>query len=82
MQEYLGIGGLPEFCKLSAQLAYGESSSALQEGRVAVVQSLSGTGSLRVRPSFPSQCCLHLFCLMPSQPKDGALASICACLPI
>ena len=48
MQEYLGIGGLPEFCRLSAQLAYGEGSSVLREGRVAVVQSLSGTGSLRV----------------------------------
>ena len=65
-QEYLGIGGLPEFCRLSAQLAYGEGSSVLREGRVAVVQSLSGTGSLRVRickspalSAFVSHCAIR-----------------------
>ncbi len=48
LQEYLGIAGNPEFCKLSAKLAFGADSKALQEGRAATVQSLSGTGSLRV----------------------------------
>jgi len=48
LQEYLGIAGNPDFCKLSAKLAFGADSKALQEGRAATVQSLSGTGSLRV----------------------------------
>ena len=47
-QEYLGIAGNPDFCKLSAKLAFGANSKALKEGRAATVQSLSGTGSLRV----------------------------------
>lgn len=55
-QEYLNMGGIPEFCRLSAQLAFGEGSAALKEGRVATVQGLSGTGSLRVR------CCCCWFC--------------------
>ena len=48
LQEYLGIAGNPDFCKLSAKLAFGADSKALREGRAATVQSLSGTGSLRV----------------------------------
>ena len=34
----------------SALLAFGADSKALQEGRAATIQCLSGTGSLRVRP--------------------------------
>lgn len=48
LQEYLAIAGNADFCKLSAKLAFGSSSKALQEGRAATVQSLSGTGALRV----------------------------------
>ncbi|DBA88905.1 hypothetical protein WJX79_000402 [Trebouxia sp. C0005] len=51
-KEYLGIAGNPDFCKLSAKLAFGADSKALQEGRAATVQSLSGTGSLRVGAEF------------------------------
>ena len=48
--EYLPIAGIPEFNAMSAKLAFGESSMVIKEGRNATVQSLSGTGSLRVRP--------------------------------
>ncbi len=48
MQEYLGITGNPRFNALSAQLAFGEGSPVIREGRNATVQCLSGTGSLRV----------------------------------
>lgn len=65
-KEYLGIGGLPEFCRLSAQLAYGEGSSVLQEGRVAVVQSLSGTGSLRVGGEFLAAHYPHKVIYLPT----------------
>ncbi len=47
-QEYLGITGNPKFNALSAQLAFGEGSPVIMEGRNATVQCLSGTGSLRV----------------------------------
>ena len=57
--EYLAIGGIPEFCKLSAELAFGKSSSVIQERRNVTVQSLSGTGSLRVSRVMP----LSLFTL-------------------
>jgi aspartate aminotransferase len=33
-KEYAGIGGLPEFCGLSAKLAFGEGSGLLSEQRV------------------------------------------------
>ena len=37
-----------QFCRLTARLAFGEHSGVLREKRNATVQSLSGTGSLRV----------------------------------
>lgn len=46
--EYAGIGGLAEFTKLSADLAFGEGSAAIKEGRNVTVQSISGTGALRI----------------------------------
>ena len=41
-KEYLAIGGDPEFCKLSARLAFGDDSPVIKEGRNCTVQSLSG----------------------------------------
>ena len=32
--EYAGITGLPGYCKLSAELAFGEDSEIIKEGRV------------------------------------------------
>ena len=43
--EYLPIGGLKAFNDLSVRLAYGDDAAAVREGRVAAVQSLSGTGA-------------------------------------
>jgi aspartate aminotransferase, cytoplasmic len=53
VQEYLGIAGLPQFCQLARKLAFGDCPAAA-EGRIATVQSLSGTGSLRVAADFLS----------------------------
>ena len=50
--EYLPMGGLPEFCKAAAELAFGSNSPAITSGRVATIQGLSGTGSLRVGAEF------------------------------
>lgn len=52
VKEYLPIVGLAEFNKLSAKLIFGADSPAIQENRVTTVQSLSGTGSLRVGGEF------------------------------
>ncbi|KAG9153185.1 hypothetical protein Leryth_020588, partial [Lithospermum erythrorhizon] len=52
VKEYLPITGLADFNKLSAKLIFGDDSPAIQENRVTTVQSLSGTGSLRVGGEF------------------------------
>lgn len=51
-KEYLPIQGLAEFNAATVRLLLGEGSAAAAEGRVATVQSLSGTGSLRVGAAF------------------------------
>ncbi|KAI9183346.1 aspartate transaminase aat1 [Blastocladiella emersonii ATCC 22665] len=51
-KEYLGITGLPTFTSAAARLAYGEDSHVLGEKRVAVTQSISGTGALRIGGEF------------------------------
>ena len=40
--------GDPKFLALATRFAYGDDSTAIAEGRVAALQALSGTGSLRV----------------------------------
>ncbi|KFM26389.1 Aspartate aminotransferase P2, mitochondrial [Auxenochlorella protothecoides] len=51
-KEYLSIEGLPEFRAATVELLLGADSAAVKEGRVATLQSLSGTGSLRVAAAF------------------------------
>ncbi|XP_078439335.1 aspartate aminotransferase 5 [Wolffia australiana] len=51
-KEYLPIEGLAGFNKVTAELIFGVDSSVLMEGRVATVQGLSGTGSLRLAAAF------------------------------
>lgn len=46
------MGGLPRFCELSRRLAFGADCPASAAGRVATVQTLSGTGALRVGGEF------------------------------
>ena len=51
-KEYAGITGVPKFVQAAATLAYGQTSSAITEGRVAITQSISGTGALRIGGEF------------------------------
>ncbi|KAG8842093.1 aspartate transaminase aat1, partial [Serendipita sp. 411] len=51
-KEYLPISGLSEFTGLAAKLAYGAESPLLKEGRIAITQSISGTGALRIGGAF------------------------------
>jgi len=46
--EYSGIAGCPDFVNLALKFAYGEDCAPLREKRIAGVQTLSGTGGLRV----------------------------------
>ncbi|XP_050315960.1 aspartate aminotransferase, mitochondrial-like [Anthonomus grandis grandis] len=50
--EYLPITGMPEFNKLAVELALGKDSCILKEGLNMTVQSLSGTGAIRLGAAF------------------------------
>jgi aspartate aminotransferase len=50
--EYAPINGVPEFTKAAAGLLFGSDSNVIQEKRVVTVQSLSGTGALRIGAAF------------------------------
>ena len=51
-KEYAGITGVPAFTKAAALLAYGPDSTAIRDNRVAITQSISGTGALRIGGEF------------------------------
>ncbi|CAO3608384.1 unnamed protein product [Mucor hiemalis] len=51
-KEYAGITGVPSFTKAAGALAYGEDSAVIKENRLAVAQSISGTGALRMGAEF------------------------------
>uniref|UniRef100_A0A3Q3X7A6 Aspartate aminotransferase n=1 Tax=Mola mola TaxID=94237 RepID=A0A3Q3X7A6_MOLML len=54
-KEYLAIGGLGEFSKACVQLALGTDNEVLKSGRSITVQTISGTGSLRIGANFLSR---------------------------
>src|SRR5690242_4641154 len=51
-KSYLPISGLPEYCRAVAELAFGEETEALANGRIAWAQTPGGTGALRVAADF------------------------------
>ncbi|KAK3077115.1 Aspartate aminotransferase, mitochondrial [Coniosporium uncinatum] len=51
-KEYAGITGVPAFAKAAALLAYGPDSAPIKEDRIAITQSISGTGALRIGGAF------------------------------
>lgn len=51
-KEYLPIEGFAPFREATARLLLGDDSPALKENRVATIQCLSGTGSLRIGADF------------------------------
>ncbi|KAB2579670.1 putative aspartate aminotransferase protein [Lasiodiplodia theobromae] len=51
-KEYAGITGVPDFTTAAAKLAYGAESKAIADGRIAITQSISGTGALRIGGAF------------------------------
>lgn len=51
-KEYAGITGVPAFTKAAAILAYGSGSHIIKDDLVAITQTISGTGALRVGGEF------------------------------
>lgn len=51
-KEYAPIGGLADFNKVAIELALGEDSANLSQKNNATVQSISGTGALRIGAAF------------------------------
>ena len=75
-KEYAGITGVPAFTKAAAELAYGADSAAIKEGRVAVTQTISGTGALRVAAAFLERFYPHgkkIYIPTPSWANHGAV---------
>lgn len=54
-KEYAGIAGMKDFVDLSLEFAYGEDCEALKEGRITGVQTISGTGGVRLAGEFFSK---------------------------
>eukprot|EP00283_Hemiselmis_rufescens_P020995 CAMPEP_0173439034 /NCGR_PEP_ID=MMETSP1357-20121228/20735_1 /TAXON_ID=77926 /ORGANISM="Hemiselmis rufescens, Strain PCC563" /LENGTH=420 /DNA_ID=CAMNT_0014404369 /DNA_START=11 /DNA_END=1273 /DNA_ORIENTATION=+ len=70
-KEYLPVQGLEPFLKVTSQVIFGKQSKALAERRVAVVQSLSGTGALRIAAEFISVYAPGKPCVYISDPSWG-----------
>lgn len=51
-KEYAGITGVPAFTKAASELAFGSESPVIKEDRVAITQTISGTGALRIGGAF------------------------------
>ncbi len=45
---YLPMSGNPAYCKASQNLVFGTDAPALQEGRIATIQTVGGSGALKV----------------------------------
>jgi len=45
---YLPMSGNPEYCKATQELIFGKDSEALAAGRVATIQTVGGSGALKV----------------------------------
>jgi len=54
-KEYTTIAGIPEFTANAIKLALGDNSSVLKDKRNATVQTISGTGALRIGAEFLSK---------------------------
>jgi aspartate aminotransferase, mitochondrial len=64
--EYLGIAGDPDYVKVALEFVYGKDSDVLKQGRVAGVQTLSGTGGLRVFGELIKEKGGHKFIYLPN----------------
>lgn len=68
--EYLPVLGLDSFSQAATAMVLGKDSPAISEGRVIGVQTLSGTGALRVAAEFLARI-LHFETFYYSKPTWG-----------
>jgi len=78
-KEYLPVLGLPGFTSAATKMLLGSNSRAISEGRAIGIQSLSGTGSLRVCAEFLSKTLGHSI-VYSSDPTWGMLRFGLHCL--
>ncbi|OJD31837.1 aspartate aminotransferase [Diplodia corticola] len=79
-KEYAGITGLPDFTTAAAKLAYGADSKAIADARIAITQSISGTGALRIGGAFLQRHYPHakaIYIPTPSWANHKAVFSDC-----
>ena len=70
-KEYLPITGFGNFTKQAAVLAYGKDSKPLKEDRIAITQSISGTGALRIGGAFLERFYTHSKAIYLPTPSWG-----------
>lgn len=79
--EYQPIHGIQSYIDKSLNCAYGAENKALKEGRMAGIQSLSGTGALRVGFTFLADWYPHkdidFLIPNPTWPLHRTLAQLC-----
>ncbi|KAL7267017.1 aspartate transaminase aat1 [Rhizina undulata] len=77
-KEYAGITGVPAFTKAAASLAYGAKSPVLDN--IAITQSISGTGALRIGGAFLERFYPHaktVYLPTPSWANHAAIFKDC-----
>lgn len=75
-KEYAGITGVPNFTKSAAVLAYGSDSRVINDDRIVITQSISGTGALRIGGEFLARFYPHgkkIFIPTPSWANHNAI---------
>jgi len=63
--EYLSQDGLPEFTSTSKALMFGDDAKVIAESRVHSIQSIAGTGSLRLGTTFLNNVMPGVTCYIP-----------------
>lgn len=72
-KEYSPIGGGADFCKLSAELAFGDKSPVITNGQNVTVQAISGTGALRIAGEFLVSDSLHHIAMQNQMMNEVAI---------
>ena len=76
--EYLPIAGMPSFVNRSLQFAYGNDCVPLKQNKICAVQSLSGTGALKLGMTFLKQFYPHsksIYIPKPSWPQHRKIVT-------
>ncbi|KAI8878166.1 aspartate aminotransferase [Backusella circina FSU 941] len=70
-KEYAGITGVPAFTKAAGELAFGDAGNIIADNKLAITQSISGTGALRIGAAFISKWYPHTKNVVVPNPTWG-----------